>query len=157
MQQQPERATWINVITGILDSSFYLSEEEQFGVSDIVRRLLIKLRIPDRGTSAELPIPVVQELYSNLYSIQLEAPRESGLQRPVRAVGHGDSVTSLEAWRTSFENLILTAYPDLAIEERLLMKKVFTDLLSVIGVPDRVASNFPDMVIAAHRELALDV
>lgn len=153
MQQLPERAHWINVIVGILDASFYLSEEEQFAVSDIVRRLFLKLHIPERAMPGELPIPLVQELHSGLYSVQLEAPRTSGLARPVRHVSGGDSVTSLEAWRLSFENMILTAYPDLAVEERLLLRKVLTDLLAAIGVPDRAAASFPDAVIEAHQRL----
>lgn len=153
MQQHPERAHWINVFVGILDTSFFLTDEEQFAVSDIVRRLLQRLSIPERGEPKELAIPLVQELHSNLYSLHLEGPRDSGVQRHVRGVHPSDSVTSLEAWRIMFEEMVLTAYPDLTVEERLLMTKVLTDLLAAIGVPNRAASVIPDAVVRVHRLL----
>lgn len=153
MQQKPERAHWINVFVGILDTSFFLSEEEQFAVSDIVRRLFQRLGIPERGEPKELAIPLVQELYSNLYSVHLEGPRQSGVQRQVRGTLPGDSVTSLEAWRIMFEEIILVGYPDLTLEERLLMTTVLTDLLAAIGVPNRAASVIPDAVVRVHRLL----
>lgn len=153
MAETPQRHHWLNVMVGVLDGAFHLTDAEQYGVAEVVNKLLARLRIPDRGVPQTLPIPIVQEMHSNLYSIGLESPRRSHVAREVRAAQNGDNVVSIEAWRAALEGMILTAYPDLAGEERLLLSKVTTDLLAAIGVPNRAASHLPPAVVTAHRSL----
>lgn len=152
--QEPQvtREAWLNTLVGILDSSFYLTYEEQFACAKIVRSLLTKLRIPERGQPKYLPMPVVQEVYAHFYSTALESSL-SGLPRPARRAHEDDCVTSLEAWRSALENMVVQAYPDLSAHERMLLAKVLNDLLAAIGIPDRAASHFPDAVLRAHREI----
>lgn len=147
------REHWLNTIVGVLDSAFYLTEEEQFAVASIVSRLLTTLRIPERDAAAVLPMPVVQEAHAGVYSTQL-ASAAAGVRRPVRRVNEFDCATSLEAWRTGMENMFTIAYPNLEPGERILLSKVLNDLLAAIGVPTRVAAYFPDAVLRAHREIA---
>lgn len=146
------RAHWLNTIVGLLDSSFYLTPEEQFAATRIVTKLLATLNIPDRSTPAVLPMPVVQEVYANYYSTALETT-QAGVRRVVRPVDEDDCVTSLEAWRSALESMFISAYPDLTAPERIILAKVIGDLLAAIGVPNRVAAYFPDMVLKAHREI----
>lgn len=149
----PARHHWLNTIVGLLDSAFYLSEEELYSVTYIVDRLLDTLHIPERDKAAVVPAVVDQEVRGGVYSLQLDSPRSSGLQRPVRRTTEHDCVASLEAWRNALENLVLSAYPSLSGEERVLLAKVLTDLLAAIGVPERAAAFFPDAVLRAHREI----
>lgn len=123
-------------------------------MSGIVTKLLAVLRVPDRGQPAVLPVPVAQEAYSGYYSLALVAPRESGVTRPVRPVTASDVVVSLEAWREAIVGMFTTAYPDLTGDERLMLTKVFDDLLRALGVPDRAAAFVPDTVAETLRELA---
>lgn len=146
------REHWLNTLVGILDSSFYLTYEEQFACTRILSTLLEKLNIPERGNPKYLPMPVVQEAYAHFYSTALESSL-SGLPRPARPAGDDDCVTSLEAWRSALESMFTQAYPDLDGRERMLLAKVLHDLLAAIGIPDRAASHFPDSVIRAHREI----
>jgi hypothetical protein len=148
-----ERYHWINVMVGVLDGAFHLTDDEQFRVTEIVAKLLERLRIPERSVPDTLPIPVVQEMHSGLYSIGVESPRSSHLQREIRPVTANDDVVSVDAWRHALEAMVLTAYPDLGGEERLLLSKVTTDLLGAIGVPNRAASHFPPAVMTAQRRL----
>ena len=141
---------WLNTIVGILDSAFGLTDDEQFAVTSIVKKLLTALDIPDREIPASLPMPIVQEMYNGYYSQVLD----SSIRRPARAVTSADCVTSLEAWVNALENMILTAYPNLDAEEVLLLAKVLHDLLAAIGVPNRAAWFFPSSVVAAHREIS---
>lgn len=146
------RDHWLNTVVGLLDSSFYLSMEEQYAAAHIVSALLSKLAIPERGEPAVLPMPVVQEVYANYYSTALETSL-SGVSRVVRPTSDSDCVTSLEAWRSGLESMFISAYPNLTAAERMLLAKVINDLLAAIGVPNRAASHFPDMVLRAHREI----
>lgn len=143
----------MNTIVGILDAAFHLTDEEQVFVFDIVGRLLDSLDIPHRSDPLVLPVPLVLEITSGIYSVQLNSPAVSGLVRPVRAVGHGDIVVSVETWRESLAGLLITAYPDLNPLERMVLAKVLTDLLDAIGLPDRAAVFFPDDVVRTAREV----
>lgn len=153
MTASPQRHHWLSTFVGVLDEAFHLSEEEQFAVADIVSRLLRQLHIPDRGVPQIVPIPLAQEVYASLYSQQLESRRRARLNPRTRRIDPHDCVASLEAWRSPLVDMVATAYPDLAAEERLLLTKITTDLLAAIGVPTRAASHFPDAVLNAHRNL----
>lgn len=147
----PERHHWLNVFVGVLDDAFHLTEEEQFGVSVVSSRLLDSLNIPHRGVPATLPLPVVQEMHSGLYSMKLS--RAAGLPpRPVRVATPEDSVVAVEVWRDALEGMILTAYPDLEAPDRLRLAKAVTDLLAAIGVPQRAASHFPPSVVSSYNK-----
>ena len=152
MSRTLERHHWLNTIVGVLDAAFHLTDEEQYAVSNIVHKLLSQLRIPERGAPRDVPVPVAQELHSGLYSLQLES-RRSTHAGGVRPVNEYDCVASIEAWRSALVGMIGSSYPDLALEERLLLTKVMTDLLAAIGVPNRAAAHFPPAVIDAHRNL----
>jgi hypothetical protein len=153
MTVRAQRHHWLNTIVGLLDSAFFLTDEEQFAVSDIVRRLLIALNIPDRGQPYVLPIPVAHEVSGSLYALGLATPRESGLVRAVRPASAADNVVSLEAWRQALVSLLTSAYPDLSADETFMVTKVFTDLLAAIGVPLRAAAFFPNTVVRAYHEV----
>jgi len=149
MSTRVERHHWLNTIVGVLDSAFHLTLDEQFAVSSIVNKLLAALRIPERGAAQVLPMPVVQEAHASYYSTSMAT--EDG--RVVRGATSLDCVTSLETWRSALEDMVVTAYPDLSAEERILLAKVLSDLLAAIGVPNRAAMFFPDAVLKAHREI----
>ena len=147
------RHHWLNTIVGILDQAFFLSDEEQIHVLDIVNRMLESLSIPERGPAAILPSPLVLEMSSGIYSTQLAGPRVSGVVRPVRVVTAADMVVSVEAWAASLLAMLTTAYPDLSPVESLVTTKILSDLLDAIGVPDRAAAFFPDDVIRTAHEV----
>ena len=147
-----ERHHWLTTYVGILDGAFFLSEEEMYAVSDIVRKLLLLLDVPDRSEPTHLPLPVVQEVSAQYYTVALES-RDYGVTRTVRPVTDEDCAVSLEAWREALVGLLTTAYPDLTVEETLLVTKVFTDLLANIGVPHRAAAFHPHLVINAHQDI----
>lgn len=151
--EKVERHHWVNVLVGVLDSAFHLTDQEQAATAAIVHKLLTNLHVPGRGTPVNLPIPVVQEMHSNLYSLQLESTRRAATPREVRGTTSHDSVVTIEAWREALESMLLSAYPNLRAEERIIMAKVFTDLLAAIGVPNRAAAHFPPSVVAAHNKL----
>lgn len=143
---------WLNTIVGLIDASFYLSPEEQYASTLIVSNLLGKLRIPERGRPQVIPMPVVQEMHAHYYSTAL-ATVNSGLPRPTRYANQEDCVTSLEAWRSALEGMVIQAYPDLSADERLLLAKVLQDWLAAVGIPNRAASFLPSSVLKAHREI----
>ena len=147
-----QRHHWLNTIVGILDSAFHLSDVEQFETIALVRQLLTGLRIPERSVPSSLPAPIALEVESGFYTIQLAHTRDSGVVRPVRAVtSASEIVVSAEAWRDALVGLVVTAYPDLEPMERLLLTKVFGDLLAALGVPQRAAAFFPEAVVRAYR------
>lgn len=152
MTDRVERHHWLTTYCGILDSAFYLAEEELYAVTDIIRKLLVVLRVPERSTPVYLPPAIAQEVTGQYYTLALAA-RDSGLPRQVRPVTDVDAVVSLEAWREALVGLVTTAYPDLSLEERLLTTKVFTDLLANIGVPNRAAAFHPQLVVSAYQEI----
>jgi hypothetical protein len=152
MKHNVERYHWLNTIAGLLDAAFYLSEEEQFLVIDIVNRLLVNLRIPERGDVAEMPPALALEVKAGFYTTTLSGPRESGVERPVRATGHGDVVVSVESWRQAFLDMLVTAYPSIEPFERMAVSKVLTDVLVALGVPERKAAFYPDAVVRAYQE-----
>jgi hypothetical protein len=149
--QKAERHHWLNTIVAILDGAFYLTEEEQALTISIVNRLLTGLRIPDRAEPGRLPAAVALEVTSGFYTVQLYSNRDSGMIRPVRMVTANDLVVPVEAWAQALLGLILSAYPGLDPAERMISTKVFTDLLTGIGVPHRAAAYFPDDVARAYR------
>lgn len=149
---QPLRHHWLNTIVGILDTAFYLTDEEQFFVIEIVQRLLTKLQIPERGNPVTLPLPVLLEITSSFYTVQLEGPRDSNLRRPIREASGRDIVVDIEPWRQALVGLLITAYPDLEPLERVVATKIVTDLLMGIGVPKRAAAYYPDDVVRAYNE-----
>lgn len=145
-----ERHHWLNTVVGLLDAAFRLTDEEQFFTIDIVARLLDSLDVPFRSEPEELPAAVLLEVTSSMFTVQLSAPRDSGVVRPVRSVVAGDMVVSVEAWRNALLGLVTTAYPDLDPTERMVAAKVLDDLLVAIGVPHRAAVFFPDEVVRAY-------
>jgi hypothetical protein len=147
-----ERHHWLNTYAGILDTAFYLSDEELFAVTQIVQKTLNLLRIPERGAPAALPAALSHEVQAGYYTHALQS-RDTGVPRPVRHATENDCVASLEAWREALLTMLTTAYPDLGVEERLIVTKVFTDLLSNLGVPQRSAASHPDMVINAYLQV----
>lgn len=149
----PERHDWLNALVGTLDIAFHLTEDEQYLVSSIVGQLLDGLDIPGRGTPGTLPTAVALEAAAGVYSDQLEAGREHGLVRTVRAAQQLDVVASLATWRESLLGMLLTAYPDITGVERALALKVLTELLVGIGVPARAAAVYPDEVIRVYQQL----
>lgn len=145
-----ERHTWLNTILGILDGAFGLSDEELYFTTVIVRKLLEGLNIPERHPADILPIAVTQEAFAGVFSTQLHAPRNAGVQRIVRAVDETDTVVTLEAWRQAVMTLLLVSYPDLDPGERMWATSTIDDLLLALGVPARAAAFFPDEVVRAH-------
>lgn len=152
MTMNVERHHWLATYCGILDSAFYLSEEELFAVSNIVKKLLTLLQVPGRSEPHHLPLPVVQEVTGQYYTIALAA-RDSGRPRLVRPVTDEDCSVSLEGWREALVGLITSAYPDIDVDHRLILTKVFTDLLANLGVPARAAAFHPNAVLVAYRDV----
>jgi hypothetical protein len=148
--RQPRRHDWLNTYLGLLDSAFHLTEEEQFQVLVILRRLLAALRVPQRGAPLELPPALVLELSTRFFTVGRGNASDGGLHRRVRTAGHGDLVASVEAWRDALLHMLITAYPEMDAAERLTAAKVFEDVLTALGVPNRVAAFLPDDVIRAH-------
>ena len=146
---------WINTFTGFLDAALHLTEDEQVQVMAICGKMLGMLNIPDRGQPISLANPVALEVASSFYSTLLNGPRDSGRQREIRRVTGQDMYVSLEAWREALLGMILTGYPDLSGEERLVAARTLTDLLVGLGVPDRAASHLPDAVIRTARHTDL--
>lgn len=145
------RTHWLNTIVGILDSAFFLTDEEQYAVAGIVNQVLEALNIPTRGTPTIMPVPVAQEAAVSYYSLALSGPRESGVVRHVRPATDHDVVVSIETWREAIVGMFTTAYPGLNGDERVLLTKVFDDLLAAIGAPRRAASHVPDVVMETYR------
>ena len=148
--RQPKRHDWLNTYVGLLDAAFLLSEEEQFQVISIFKKLLTALRVPQRGVPAELPPALAMELSTGFYTIARVKPSDAGRKRHPRAVSQGDMVASIEAWRDVLLRMLLTAYPDMDAAERLTAAKVFEDVLAALGVPNRAAMFLPDDVVRAH-------
>jgi hypothetical protein len=145
-----ERHTWLNTILGTLDASFALSDEELYHSTIIVKRMLERLCIPERGDPDMLPSSLALEAEAGVFSAQLNGPRNAGVQRVVRGVTESDTVVTLEAWRQALLSLITTAYPDLEPTERLFVVQTIDELLLALGVPERAASFIPDTVVRAH-------
>lgn len=152
MSSSVERHHWLSTYCGILDGAFYLSEEELYAVDDIIRKLLILLNVPGRSQPEQLPPALMHEVRASYYTIALGS-RDSAVTRQVRPITDQDCVVSLEAWREALVGLLTTAYPDLDLSERLIVTKVFTDLLVNIGVPQRAAAFHPEMVVRAHLQM----
>lgn len=148
-----ERHHWLNTFLGIIDAAFNLTDAEQAHLIVIFRDLLKALQIPERGAPIEIPATLALEVTSSFHTIALAGPRDSQMQRPVRAAGPGDVVVSVEAWRDALAGLLDVAYPDLIPAERLLASKVLGDCLTGIGVPRRAAAFLPDDVVRAYRSL----
>lgn len=148
-----ERHHWLNTFIGILDAAFHLTEIEQAQLIVILRDLLVAVRIPERGNPEEMPAALALEVTSNFFTISIAGPRDSGVARPVRAVGQGDVAVSLETWRTALVGMLTVAYPDMLPAERLLVDRVFTDVLAGIGVPQRAAEFLPGDVVRTYRSM----
>lgn len=153
MNEPAARHHWLNTIVGILDSAFFLTDEERFAVSQLMQQVLATLRIPERAVPVVMPVPVSQEASSGYYSLGLAGPRESGLVRNVRPATEDDFVVSIETWREALVGLFRTAYPDLSGDETLMLTKVFDDTLVAIGVPHRAAAFMPGVVQDSYREV----
>lgn len=148
-----ERHHWLNTFIGILDAAFHLTEIEQAQMIAIFRDLLVAVRVPERGAPTELPAALALEVTSNFFTISLAGPRDSGVSRPVRSVTQGDVVVSLEAWRAALVGMLTVAYPGMLPAERLLVDRVFTDVLAGIGVPQRAAEFLPGDVVRTYRSM----
>lgn len=151
MRVKVTRANWINTIVGILNSAFSLTEEEKYQIMSITQRLLQALNIPDRDTPDKLPAAVALESRSGFYSLNLHQVNSN--QNPeMRHVTQNDIVVSIESWRDALMDLLITAYPDLTIEERIITAKILTEILSALGLPDRAAVFFPQEVVKAFQD-----
>jgi hypothetical protein len=148
--RSPRRHDWLNTYVGLLDAAFLLTEEEQFQIIAILRRLLQALNIPRRGIPVELPPALVMEITSGFYTISRTRPMDAGRSREVRRAAKADMVASVEAWRDVLLSMLITAYPDMDAAERLTSAKVFEDTITAIGVPNRAATFLPDDVVRAH-------
>ena len=148
--RQPKRHDWLNTYVGILDAAFLLTEEEQFQVIGIFKKLFTALRVPQRGVPLELPPALAMELTSGFYTISRMKPADNGRRRRPRAVTPSDLVASVEAWRDVLLGMLLIAYPEMDAAERLTAAKVFENVLTAIGVPQRAAMFLPDDVVRAH-------
>jgi hypothetical protein len=148
------RHAWLNTIVGMLDAAFILTDEELFFTQQIVRELLIALRIPSRGAPINVPTPLAAELNGSFWSVQLTSPgRDNTMLRRPRATQPFDTTVTLEAWRNTMVTLLVSAYPDLTPLEQLAATKVFDDLLAALGVPARAARFVPVDVVRAHLEV----
>jgi hypothetical protein len=148
--QTLERHHWLNTLVGMIDGAFHLTDEEQYFTIDIVRRLLDALGIPGRSVPRQIPAAVALEVAAGHYTEQIRSGRDAQLTRLVREATERDLVVSIEAWSQALVSLLLSAYPDLHPMERVVITKVFADLLAALGLPDRVATHFPDSVIRAY-------
>jgi hypothetical protein len=144
-----ERHHWVNTYLGILDSVFFLSEEEQYHTIKILTSLLEAIKVPERGFPVLIPASVAVEAKSSFYSISLDARQKSAFVRHPRLIEGDDIMVSIDAWRDSLLNMLVTAYPDFQTEEKILAAKVFTELLVALGLPNRAAAYFPDDVVRA--------
>jgi hypothetical protein len=142
----------LNTFVGVLDAAFWLSDVEQYNVTGILNRLLTSLRIPERGDPLELPPAIALEVESGFYTIGLAGPRDSNIERPVRAINQRDTMVSVETWRDALLGMLLTAYPNLEPTERLVTATVLDDMLAALGVPMRAASAYPDTVLRAFQQ-----
>jgi hypothetical protein len=147
----PQRHHWVNTLTGVIDSAFSLSGEEQYFVASIIGRLLDQLNVPDRGAPTALPAAVSLEVHAGFYTTQLDA-RSDGSGRGPRRSAPGEVCVAVEDWRDALVGLLCTAYPELAPTERLLLTKHFDDLLVALGLPDRGATHLPSDVVNAYRD-----
>lgn len=154
MTAEVGRHHWLNTYVGIIDSAFHLSDEELYGVTDIIRKLLIVLRVPERGRPAALPVPLAHEVDAAYYERALSA-RDHGPTPAARPMTDGEVGVTLEAWREALTGMLTDAYPALGPEARLTLVKVMGDLLASIGVPARAATFHPQLVINAHNSLGL--
>lgn len=152
MTQKIQRHHWLNTIVGLLDSAFYLSDEEQFLVTGIINKMLIELKIPERKVALELPPPVALEYRASFYTDLLAGPRKNGRVRHVREVVKSDIVVAPDSWQQAFLDMILVSYPDLDPYERIFAAKTLNDLLLAIGVPTRAASFYPEFVIQTYLQ-----
>jgi hypothetical protein len=144
----------LNTFVGLVDAAFVLTDEEVFFSQQIVRKLLDALHIPERGEPANIPTPLVAELDTQFWSLQLNGPgRDNADLRRPRAASPDDTVVTLEAWRNMLVNMLVGAYPDLDALEVVAATKVFDDLLVALGVPARAARFFPVDVVREHLEV----
>ena len=144
-----QRHHWLNTYLGILDSVFFLSEEEQYHTIKIISSLLEAIKIPERGTPVLIPASVAVEAKNSYYSISLDARQKSNFERHPMIIDNSDLMVSIDAWRDSLLNMLTTAYPELEPEEKILSAKIFTELLVALGLPNRAAAYFPDDVVRA--------
>jgi hypothetical protein len=145
-----ERHTWLNSIVGLLDTAFQLTDEELFFTSQIVKRLLEALLIPERGQPAQVPAVVAVEAEAGVLSEQINGSRSAGVPRLGRVAKSSDTVVTLEAWRQALLSLITSAYPDLEPLEVAVATQILDELLVALGLPARAALYFPDEVVRAH-------
>lgn len=144
MKIWPDRHHWINTVLGLLDAAYALSQTEQAVVADALGQLFSALRIPERGCPAAVPLPVLMEYTSKVYSQAMMDRFAAGIEPPPAVVAkEGDLHAPEEAWRSAITSMIFVAYPDLAPEERVAADKVISDVLGALGVPQRRANFIP--------------
>lgn len=146
----PPRHSWLNTIVGMIDTAFRLSDEELFFVTEVTKKLLEGLRIPERSHPNAIPAAVAAEAESGMFALQIHEPRSAGVvRRPHRRSVKDVSVT-LEAWRQALLGLLVDAYPDLTGTEILVAASTFDEMLGALGVDDRTSAFLPDEVLRAH-------
>jgi hypothetical protein len=134
----------------MLDTAFQLTDEELFFTSQIVKRLLEALMIPERGQPAQIPAVVAVEAEAGILNEQINGARSAGVPRLARSVSQTDAVVNLEAWRQALLSLLTSAYPDLEPLEVAVATQILDELLVALGLPGRAALYFPDEVVRAH-------
>lgn len=147
-QKGPRKHHWLNTIVGQIDAAFLLTQEELFATSKVVGELLDNIRIEDRGMPAVLPTPLVAELSTSYWAVQLHSTDRLGSHaRNPRRVDDSDITVSLDVWRNSLSGLVLTAFPDMSPIERIIVAKTFDALLESLGVPNRAPRFIPDNAV----------
>lgn len=146
----PTRAQWVNTIAGIIDAAFILTPEELFAAEARISELCVQLRIPERPLNGSIPAPLMCELASGFYAVQLDACRNATNRTP-RPANSEELVVDADIWRNAIVALITSAYTDLTGPERLLTAYATDLLLHDLGVPYRAARFIPDAVVREHR------
>jgi len=147
-----ERHHWLNTVVGLIDSVWHLTPEEQYQTIRVVRALLERLAVPERGAPREIPASLALEVDGAYYNTQLNSTYDSGAPRPIRRVERTDYTLPVEVWCSSLTSLFTTAYPDLDPIERVLLTKTFLDLLTSLGADERSPSHIPEDVARVARE-----
>lgn len=148
-----ERHHWVNTVVGFIDSVWNLSAEELAPTIRVVRALLERLNVPERGEPAEIPAVLALEVDGGFYNAQLNAVYDSGQARPVRQLGPRDIQYPVEVWCASLTNIFTAAYPDLDPIERVYLTKAFLELLTSLGIPTRAPVYIPEDVARAARRV----
>ena len=146
------REDWTNTYTGMLDAAFRLTIEEQYFVDNILTELFTALNIPARNHSGgSVPVSVVLENSSHIYSTQRGGVNTAKLTRPVYATTASTlNTVPVSTWASTLLDMLTRSFPDLDAAERTAASATFTQILAGIGVPRRQAMYVPDDVVQMY-------